>query len=144
MKAQFQQQVWATGQQYHLSVINMSFGSGWPAANNWHCDYENVGSLSAETNYGNGQTYPNVGQTPDSSIQQLNSDALLADSGAIATTFTAGSLNYSAGGLAGRRQRRGQVGEKLSGQIASGVLAGKVAHARAAAAPLEARSGTNS
>jgi hypothetical protein len=31
-------------------------------------------------------------------------------------------------------ERRGQLGEKLSGQIASGVLAGKAAHARAAAA----------
>jgi hypothetical protein len=78
--AQFQQQVWAMGQQYHLPVINMSFGSGWTAANNWQGDYPNVGDLSAYTNYANAHTYPNVGQTPDSTIQSLNSDAKLAAS----------------------------------------------------------------
>ena len=78
--AQFQQQVWAMGQEYHLPVINMSFGSGWTAANNWEGDYPNVGDLSAYTNYANAHTYPNVGQTPDSTIQSLNSDAKLAAS----------------------------------------------------------------
>src|SRR5580704_7827136 len=33
--AQFQQQIYAMGQQLGLPVINMSFGSGWTAANNW-------------------------------------------------------------------------------------------------------------
>ena len=76
--AQFQQQVYAMGQQEGLPVINMSFGSGWTAANNWEGDYPNVGNLSAYTNYANAHTYPNVGQTPGSAIQQLNTDALLA------------------------------------------------------------------
>jgi hypothetical protein len=76
--AQFQQQIYAVGQQYHLPVINMSFGSGWTAANNWHGDYDKVGDLSAYTDYANAHTYPNPGQTPDSAIRQLNDDALLA------------------------------------------------------------------
>ncbi len=37
--AQFQQQVYATGHSLGLPVINMSFGSGWTAANNWQGDY---------------------------------------------------------------------------------------------------------
>jgi hypothetical protein len=79
--AQFQQQVHAIAQQYGLPAINMSFGSGWTAANDWHGDYDKVGNLSAFANYANAHTYPNPGQTPDSSIQQLNSDALLAAPG---------------------------------------------------------------
>jgi serralysin len=78
--AQFQQQVYAMGQEYDLPVINMSFGSGWTAANNWEGDYPDVGDLSAYTNYANAHTYPNVGQTPDSAIEALNSDAELAAS----------------------------------------------------------------
>jgi hypothetical protein len=76
--AQFQQQVWALGQALHLPVINMSFGAGWTATNDWHGDYDKVGDLSAYTNYANAHTYPNPGQSPDSAIQQINSDALLA------------------------------------------------------------------
>ena len=78
--AQFQQQVYAMGQEYGLSVINMSFGSGWTAANNWEGDYPDVGNLSADTNYANAHTYPNVGQTPNDAIAALNSDAKLAAS----------------------------------------------------------------
>lgn len=76
--AQFQQQVWALGQQLGLGVINMSFGAGWTAANNWQGNYDKVGDLSAYTNYGNAHTYPGVGQTQDSVIQMLNADARLA------------------------------------------------------------------
>ena len=76
--AQFQQQVYAMGQQEGLPVINMSFGSGWTAANNWEGDYPDVGDLSAYTNYANAHTYPNVGQTPNEVIEDLNSDAQLA------------------------------------------------------------------
>ena len=76
--AQFQQQVSAMGQQLGLPVINMSFGAGWTAANNWHGDYDKVGDLSAYTNYANAHTYPNAGQGTDAAIQQLNSDALIA------------------------------------------------------------------
>jgi hypothetical protein len=76
--AQFQQQVYATAHEYGLKAINMSFGAGWTAANDWHGDYDKVGNLSAYADYANAHTYPQAGQTTDSSIQQLNSDALLA------------------------------------------------------------------
>ena len=76
--AQFQQQVYAAGQQYRLPVINMSFGSGWTAANNWEGDYPDVGDLSVYANYANAHTYPNVGQTPNQTITALNGDAQLA------------------------------------------------------------------
>jgi hypothetical protein len=76
--AQFQQQVYATAHEYGLDAINMSFGAGWTAANDWHGDYDKVGNLSAYADYANAHTYPQTGQTTDSSIQQLNSDALLA------------------------------------------------------------------
>ena len=76
--AQFQQQVCALGQQLGLPVINMSFGSGWTAANNWQGDYGAVGDLSAYANYANAHTYPGPGATPDSTIQTLNNDAHLA------------------------------------------------------------------
>src|SRR5579883_447063 len=69
--AQFQQQVFALGQRLGLPVINMSFGSGWTAANNWQGDYGTVGDLSAYANYANAHTYPNVGQTADNGIQYL-------------------------------------------------------------------------
>ena len=49
--AQFQQQVYATGHALGLPVINMSFGSGWTAANNWQGDYDKVGDLSAYADY---------------------------------------------------------------------------------------------
>lgn len=78
--AQFQQQVYALGQSLGLPVINMSFGAGWTAANNWQGDYGTVGDLSGYTNYANAHTYPGVGQTPDFSIQTLNNDAHLAAS----------------------------------------------------------------
>ena len=76
--ASFQQQVYAAGQQLGLPVINISFGAGWTAANNWHGDYDKVGDLSAYCNYANAHTYPSG--APLSAIQQLNADALLAAS----------------------------------------------------------------
>ena len=76
--AQFQQQVFALGQKLGLPVINMSFGSGWTAANNWQGDYDKVGDLSAYANYGNAHTYPNPGQTPDDAIQMINGLSKLA------------------------------------------------------------------
>jgi hypothetical protein len=74
----FQRQVYSTGHALGLPVINMSFGSGWTAANNWHGNYDKVGDLSPYANYGNAHTYPNVGATPDSTIKLLNADARLA------------------------------------------------------------------
>ncbi len=73
-----QRQLFALGQQLGLTVINMSFGSGWTAANNWQGDYGSVGDLSAYTTYANAHTYPNVGQLPNAAITALNSDAELA------------------------------------------------------------------
>ena len=76
--AQVQQQLYALGQQLKLPVIDMSFGSGWTAANNWEGDYGSVGDLSAYATYANAHTYPNPGQLPNFSIEQLNGDAKLA------------------------------------------------------------------
>jgi hypothetical protein len=76
--ASFQQQVYAAGHAAGLPVINMSFGSGWTAANNWHGDYDKVGNLSPYADYANAHTYPTAGQTTDAGIKQLNADALLA------------------------------------------------------------------
>ena len=76
--AQFQQQVYATGHALGLPVINMSFGSGWTAANNWAGDYDKVGDLSAYADFANAHTYPNVGQGTDWSVQRLNGLANMA------------------------------------------------------------------
>jgi serralysin len=78
--AQFQQQVYALGQQLGLPVINMSFGAGWTWVNNYQGDYDKVGDLSAYTNYANAHTYPIPGQLPDDTIQRLNGLANLAAS----------------------------------------------------------------
>ncbi len=78
--AQVQQQLYALGQQLGLPVINMSFGSGWTAANDWEGDYGAVGNLSAYATYANAHTYPNAGQLPGAAIAQLNADAKLAAS----------------------------------------------------------------
>lgn len=76
--AAFQQQVFAAGQALGLPVINMSFGSGWTAANNWHGDYDKVGDLSPFCDFGNAHTYPQPGQTVDFGIRVLNADARFA------------------------------------------------------------------
>ncbi len=78
--AKFQQQVYALGHQFGLPVINMSFGAGWTAANNWQGNYGTVGDLSGITDYANAHTYPNANQTPDSTIARLNGLAHLAAS----------------------------------------------------------------
>ena len=78
--AGFQSQVAATAHSLGLPAINMSFGAGWTAANNWQGDYGAVGDLSGSADYANAHTYPNQGQTPDSTIQRINGLAGLADS----------------------------------------------------------------
>lgn len=75
---EFQTQVWNAGQQLGLPVLNMSFGAGWTADNDWHGDYDKVGDLSGVCNYANAHTYPQPGSTADATIQQLNDDAHLA------------------------------------------------------------------
>jgi hypothetical protein len=79
--AQFQQQVYALGHQLGLPVINMSFGAGWTATNDWEGDYGAVGSLAAYATDANAHTYPNAGQLPDDAIQQINALAEMADAG---------------------------------------------------------------
>jgi hypothetical protein len=76
--ALFQQTVFALGKSLGLPVINMSFGSGWTAANDWRGDYGSVGNLSAYCTNANAHTYPVLGQTPDWSIQRINGLASLA------------------------------------------------------------------
>jgi hypothetical protein len=76
--AAFQQQVYSTAHALGLPVINMSFGAGWTAANNWHGDYDKVGDLSPYADYGNAHTYPGVGAITDKTIRTLNADARLA------------------------------------------------------------------
>jgi hypothetical protein len=76
--ANFQQQVFAAGRALNLPVINMSFGSGWTAANNWQGNYDKVGDLSPFADYANAHTYPNARQRTDQTIQRLNADAKLA------------------------------------------------------------------
>jgi Ca2+-binding RTX toxin-like protein len=61
-----------------IPVINMSFGAGWTAANNWQGNYDKVGDLSPYTDYANAHTYPNLGQGTDKTMERLNSNALLA------------------------------------------------------------------
>jgi hypothetical protein len=75
--AAYQRTVYTTGHTYGLSVINMSFGTGWSKATG---DYGTVGDLGAYADYGNAHTYPGTANTPLSTIQILNSDAKLADS----------------------------------------------------------------
>jgi hypothetical protein len=79
--AQFQQRLYALGKELGLPVINMSFGAGWIAANNWEGDYGSVGNLAAYANDANAHTYPNAGQLPDDAIRQVNALAEMAASG---------------------------------------------------------------
>ncbi|MDB5395958.1 MAG: hypothetical protein JWM91_3464 [Rhodospirillales bacterium] len=74
----FQMQVYSTGHALGLPVINMSFGAGWTALNNWHGNYDKVGDLSPYADYGNAHTYPNLGANTDGTIKMLNADAKLA------------------------------------------------------------------
>ena len=76
-----QKQLYALGQKLGLPVINMSFGAGWTAANDWEGDYGAVGNLAAYATYANAHTYPNPGQLPGAAIAQLNADAGLAAAG---------------------------------------------------------------
>jgi serralysin len=79
--AQFQQQLYALGKELGLPVINMSFGAGWTAANDWEGDYGAVGNQAAYATDANAHTYPNAGQLPDDAIQQVNTLAEMAASG---------------------------------------------------------------
>jgi len=77
--AEFQQQVYSVAHALGLPVINMSFGSGWTAANKWRGNYDKVGDLSNYADFANAHTYPAkaTGQ-PHKTILMLNANANLA------------------------------------------------------------------
>jgi hypothetical protein len=74
--ASFQPTVYQTAKSLGLPTINMSFGAGWTAANQWHGDYDKVGDLSGACDFANAHTYP--AGAPQVTIQQLDDDAHLA------------------------------------------------------------------
>ncbi len=74
--ASFQQTVYAAAHSLGLPAINMSFGQGWTAANNWHGDYDKVGNLAPYADYANAHTYPSG--APASNIALLDGDAQIA------------------------------------------------------------------
>ncbi len=77
--AAFQQTLYSSAHALGVSVINMSFGTGWGSSSTG--DYGTVGNLSAYTDYANDHVYFGTGNTPLSSILMLNSDAELAAQG---------------------------------------------------------------
>jgi len=74
--AAYQQTVYTTAHALGVSVINMSFGTGWGTSSTG--DYGTVGNLASYANYANAHTYFGTGNTPLSTIATLNSDAQLA------------------------------------------------------------------
>lgn len=76
--ASFQSSVYAAAHTANLPAINMSFGQGWSADNNYAGNYGTVGDLSSASDYANAHTYPSG--APSSSIQLLVRDALMAAS----------------------------------------------------------------
>lgn len=77
--AAFQRKVHEVGRAAGLPVINLSFGSGWTAANNWHGNYDKVGDLSAHCDFANAHVYPAHGAgQPLKTIQRLIDTAKLA------------------------------------------------------------------
>jgi len=74
--ASFQRDIFRAGRALGLPVINISFGQGWTAANDWRGNYDKVGDLSAYADYANAHTYPDG--APLSSIRMLNRNARIA------------------------------------------------------------------
>jgi hypothetical protein len=64
-----------------LQTIDMSFGQGWTAANNWIGNYGSVGDLAPDCDYANAHTYPMNGAAPLAAIQAIGADAQLAAPG---------------------------------------------------------------
>lgn len=79
--AAFMPTLHAVGVAHGLPVINMSFGQGWTAANDWHGNYDKVGDLSASVAFGNAHTYPQNGDPPAVTIAAMNGNAALAAPG---------------------------------------------------------------
>ena len=100
--AAYQQTVYSTAHSLGISVINMSFGTGWGSSSTG--DYGTVGNLASYTDYANAHTYFGSGNTPLASIQALNSDSQLAavgkptittEMGWYTTTSTTDATNVS-------------------------------------------------
>ena len=77
--AAFQPIVYATAHSLGLPAINMSFGQGWTAANDWHGNYDKVGDLAPHADYANAHTYPDG--PPRRSIERMVRNARLAAAG---------------------------------------------------------------
>jgi len=77
--AAYQKTLYASAHALGVSVINMSFGTGWGASSTG--DYGTVGNLASYTDYANDHVYFGTGNTPLSTILALNSDAELAAQG---------------------------------------------------------------
>jgi hypothetical protein len=60
--AAYQQTVYTTAHALGISVINMSFGTGWGTSSTG--DYGTVGNLASYANYANAHTYFGTGNTP--------------------------------------------------------------------------------
>jgi serralysin len=89
-----QNTAWPLAQSLGLPLVNLSFGENWTASNGYQGDYGCCGDLSAWCTFGNGHTYPGVGQNPAYSINFINGLALLAAaSRPVATTEIGWDIN---------------------------------------------------
>ncbi len=77
--AAFQPIVYEVAHSLGLPAINMSFGQGWTALNNWHGNYDKVGNLAPHADYANAHTYPDG--PPLHAIQRMIHNAQMAASG---------------------------------------------------------------
>jgi len=122
--AQFQQQVYQMGQSLHLPVINMSFGTGWTAANNWAGNYDQVGDLSAYCDYANAHVFPEpaIGQ-PDATLQDLIRDAHMAASQRPVINTEMGWDGRTAEGAVAGQLLQGVMDAMLSGALKTYIYA---------------------
>src|SRR5260221_3247405 len=73
-----------------LPALNMTFGSGWTAANGFIGDYYMVGDMSSWCDYGNPHTYPVGTQSAELSIDRCNflaTDGAVKSGGRVMTEF---------------------------------------------------------
>jgi hypothetical protein len=79
--AAFQRKVYEVGHKAGLQVINLSFGSGWTAANNWNGNYDKVGDLSDHCDFANVHVYPkHATAEPTKTVRRLIGAAKMAAS----------------------------------------------------------------
>jgi hypothetical protein len=65
-------QVLPLGRSLGLPVVNISFGAGWTATDNWSGDYNDVGDMSMDADFANPHTYPLPGQNTEGAIIRLD------------------------------------------------------------------------